>query len=112
MGYTVHRNGEVIGEGLSLTDAAVEILTHDGRDYEVRPLDGGGYGLFVSRGSRNSPSGLGGFVRAWGGYKTIYSPAKTDVDAWREIAAQVVKTSWPGMPEAMTDEAWADKAAS
>ena len=102
--YTVHRNGEVIAEGLSLSEAAIEILRFDGHDFEVRPLDGGGYGLFVSRGSRNAPGGLGEFVHAWRGDRLIMSLAATEADAWQELAEQIVLTAWPGHPEAVTDE--------
>lgn len=35
--YTVLHDGDVLGRGLTAAEAAAEILTYDGREYEVRP---------------------------------------------------------------------------
>ena len=48
--YTVlSRQGEIEGRGLSLAEAASEILTYDGREYEIRPPEGAGYWLWRSQ---------------------------------------------------------------
>jgi hypothetical protein len=104
--YTVYSpaSGTVYGRGLDVTDAAEIILTHDGHEYEVRPADDGiGFDLFISRGSRNSTSGLGGFVQAWRHNRLIGTSTMDKDQAWREIAAQVVTAGWERVPDAMTD---------
>jgi len=57
-GYTVLNNsGEVLARNCTLAEAAQTVLYYDGHDYEIRPSIGGGFDLWVTQFSRNSPSG-------------------------------------------------------
>lgn len=108
--YTVYHSnsGEVQGRGLSVTDAAHEILTYDGYLYEIRikpgyEVDGEQlFEVYRSRLSRNSSGGPAGFVSC--GYRTY---AQSEADAWPRLADQVVQASY-GFTErglaCMTDE--------
>jgi hypothetical protein len=98
--YTVHHNGQIIGRGMSAIAAAREILTHDGHEYEIGPMPWGGYLLWVTRFSRNSPAhdGL---------HKSLtFSLENDEHKASLEIAEQVIAARWPGYPEAVTDASW------
>jgi hypothetical protein len=56
--YTVlNHNGDVQAQGVDLEEAAHIVLTYDGHDYEIRRDEDGGYSLFVSQFSLNSPFG-------------------------------------------------------
>lgn len=112
--YTVEApNGDVIERGLSLEDAAVAILTYDGRDYQVRPdpVDDQARILMVTQFSHNRSGGCGEYLPAWLGERVIRSAADLDEagnltnreDALTQIWRQVVMTDWPGHPTAMTD---------
>jgi hypothetical protein len=104
--YTVinPNTGEVLGRGLSATDAAAAILTDDGYAYEVRERgDIGHYELFVSDGSANSTRGarhMNSTILSIGG---CYAAGRDA--AWAELAGRVLTAGWNG-PEAMTDAAY------
>lgn len=96
--YTVfHSNDSTKATSrLTLEEAARELLTYDGHDYEIREggiLSDGTqfYCLYVTQFSRNSPLGSKPMVRT-----TIYGVSKT------KIYRKVVMENWHGM-EAMTD---------
>lgn len=100
--YTVTNpnSGALLGRGLSVTEAADAILTHDGYAYEVREMGAGHYELFVSDGSANSPRGarhLNSTILSIGGCYAADAEA-----AWRELAGRVLTADWEG-PQAMTD---------
>lgn len=62
--YTVlNHNGDMQAQGVDLAEAAHIVLTYDGHDYDIRRDDDGGYSLFVSKFSLNSPSGGRQLVR-------------------------------------------------
>jgi hypothetical protein len=112
-GFTVYnRNtGTVIGRGLTVEQAAAEILTHDSHDYDVRLGTDGVWRLYVSRGSLASQRGAGGYVQALVGIigqnrrdRPIVSRQAEYADAWRDIAQQVITAGWDSVPvEAYTD---------
>lgn len=82
---------------LTLKEAAHELLTYDGYDYEIRQdgnlFDGTPmYRLWVSQFSRNSPLGRKGL-----GATIIYG--ETENEIWQEV---ISRENWHGM-EAMTD---------
>jgi|GEM_PF-4657625 len=87
--------GAVIGTNLSAAIAAEEILTYDGREYEIRQEhDGDGYRLW----SRDQG-------RPW--QKTVvFSLADQRSAAEAEIFHAVLVADWPGHPDAMTDDAY------
>lgn len=101
--YTVISTlGEPIAHKLTAYDAAVEIMQHDGHDFDIRPsTDGQGFELWVSRFSRNSPAGGGSLVKS-----QIYSLKPDRAAAETEIAERVIAARWSGYPEAITDAAW------
>ena len=97
--YTVFdNNNETVKRGLSLHDAAVELLTADGHDYEIRPeADGEGFRLWITQFSRNST--LGGRPLS----KSIFFSLEADKRrAEYEIFTQVIGEDWYNF-EAMTD---------
>lgn len=87
--------GRAIAHGLSASDAAAEILTSDGREYDIRADDTGGYVLWT----RHQVAGL-----PW--TPTIfYSAAENIEEAEADIyAAVVVAERFCGHPEAVTDD--------
>lgn len=106
MGYTVVNvsSGDVIAAGLTVDEAAQEILMYDGRDYELRRReDGDGFDLWTRQQVAN---------RGWR-MTRFFSLAETEDEAWAEIAAEVVETHdafSPGShgPDIMTDEQYAE----
>ena len=94
--------GEVIDTGLSLRDAAHEILTSDSRSYEVREDKDGGFTLWGRQQVAN---------RGW--EATRFFSIKTDrAEAEDEIFSAVVTSErFPGHCEAITDEAYAEMVA-
>ena len=66
--YTVYRADDCddFTAGLSLRDAAHELLTADGSDYEIRQDEDGDACLWISDGSANSQRGARHMVRAYG----------------------------------------------
>ncbi len=95
--YTVtDYNGEVIARHLSAYEAAKTILTDDGRDWEIREENGGGFALWSCQPVANRP---------WR-QTIVYSAADTREEAEAEIFAEVVAASWRHHPTAMTDEAF------
>lgn len=124
--YTVHRNdGTVIERGLSLTEAAAEILSYDGYRYEVRPAmetvtvgeDDNGEDIEEERqvsvggdlawqcfASEMSAASSGGSGRMYPISGTYVFAADAD-QAWQKIAAVVVEecNRWRHSPQVMTD---------
>jgi hypothetical protein len=92
----------VVDRGLSITDAARDILNYDGHAYEVRK-EGGEYCLYCSQGSRNSQSGLGKFTQSWVFGKLVIVDASDDEKAFEKIAAMIVNNDWVGALTAMAD---------
>ena len=92
--YTViDTDGEAIARHLTAAEAAHIILVDDGRDYEIRPTNDGGFLLWSRQQVANRP---------WA--KTIvYSFADTLEEAEAEIFAAVIRAHWPRHPTAMTD---------
>lgn len=109
--YTVLRaDGEINARGLSAPDAAVEVMTYDGHDYDIL-RDQDGWRLFTTKHSRNSP--LGG--RPMTG-TVIWSFATHEAEARAEILAEVIKNAgwWRGqsvITDADYDQMVADLAA-
>lgn len=96
--YTVtDRSGECVRSGLSIADAANEILSSDSRDWDIRPDSDGGFTLW----SRQQVAS-----RSWE-RTAVYSNAANSGDAEREIFQAVVDADWRGHDTAMTDQAYA-----
>jgi len=98
--YTIiSGEGEMIATGLSLREAAHEILTSDGRSYEVREHKGLGFALWSRQQVAN---------RGW--QATRFLSHKTDrTEAEHEIFSTIVASQrFPGHSEAITDEQYAD----
>ena len=93
-------SGVVQAEGLSADEAAVQVLTYDGHNYEIRPDADGGFWLWHTQrgGGGNVP-----MVRT-----LIYSAAETEDEAQDEIFAEVLtKADWFDHQDVMTDAAYA-----
>jgi len=102
--YTIlSGEGEMIETGLSLRDAAHEVLTSDSREYEVRRDDDGGFTLWSRQQVANRP---------WAA--TRFFSVKIDrAEAEAEIFAEVIGSErFAGHCEAITDEQYADMLAS
>lgn len=102
--YTIlSGEGEMIETGLSLRDAAHEVLTSDSREYEVREDKDGGFTLWSRQQVANRP---------WAA--TRFFSIKTDrAEAEAEIFAEVVSSErFAGHCEAITDEQYAEMLAS
>lgn len=106
--YTVYNpnSGDVYGQGLTVHDAAAEILSYDDRAYEVTPdaEHPGWWKLLRSPYSRSSgfksdPTALSGYV----------VKAASEDEAWDVFAAKVVADDWNDREvglRAVTDEAY------
>ena len=93
--YTVVTpRGDLVATGLSLRDAAIEVLTSGGRDFNIRETEG----QFVLW-SRKQIGGV-----PW--HQTIFGSRKPDPEeAEMEIFADVVDFGpMPGFDEVMTDD--------
>jgi hypothetical protein len=102
--YTlIDTQDNVTDRGLSLVDAAREILTYDGHDYEVRLENDGWYYLFGSTGSRNSQSGLGKFNQSYCNGRILMEQASSEAEAFEKFAAKIIHNDWVRTPTAMTD---------
>jgi hypothetical protein len=98
--YTIlSGDGEMTATGLSLRDAAHEVLTSDGREYEVREDEDGGFTLWSRQQAANRP---------WAA--TRFFSVKTGQDeAEAEIFAEVIGSErFAGHCEAITDEQYAE----
>lgn len=97
--YTVFRSdeSEIADRGLTLEQAALELLGADGYEHVIRPMDGGGFRLWISQHSRNST--IGAHL-----VSSRFFSVETDRDmAEREIYQQVIgHDRWHGY-QAMTD---------
>lgn len=92
--YTVlSRDGEVIERGLSGVDAAREILTSDGRQFDIRHADG----LWTLWSCQEVAN------RRW--TQTALSSARPSLkQAEDDIFEQTLSASWLGHYEAVTDK--------
>ena len=89
----IDTDGNQLGRHLTAAAAAHLILTDDGREYQIRLIDGD-FALLTRHQVANRP---------W--EKTVlFSVAMTFAEAEAEIFAAVIRASWPRHPEAMTDE--------
>lgn len=91
-------NGNEPIRGLSLADAAQELLLSDGHDYEIRAEPDGGFTLWLTQFSRNSTLGGKPMVRS-----RFFSTADTMADAEKELFGKVVRAEWRGY-KAVADE--------
>lgn len=93
--YTVFcsNDANVARRGLTLANAADELLTQDGYAYEIRPVEGydGQMQLWTSDGSANSTRGA-----------RHLTPTRIGGHSEDEIWQQVIAREWHGF-EAMTD---------
>lgn len=96
--YTIlDSTGEAIKRGLSLADAADEIMTSDGREWEIRK-DPIGWVAW----SRHQVAGIG-----WTKCSGLYSIKNYRLAAERDIHLKIVNAErWPGHCETMTDAAY------
>lgn len=95
--YTVtDYNGGVIARGLSAAAAADEILSTDSREWEVRPMDGGGFRIWSRQQVANRPWAATG----------VMSFADTLVEAEAEMFAEVIAANWPRHYIAQADESY------
>lgn len=84
--YTVtNRHGDVEARDCSLADAADAILTHDGFAYDIRHAADGGFELWISQFSRNSPLGNRPLVRS-----SVYSLRDDRAAAVEQIHHRVI----------------------
>lgn len=98
--YTViDYNGDVIARGLSLAEAANEILSTDSREWEIRPINRvglHGWRLWTRQQVAHLP---------WTP-TVVFSLADNQSEAEAEIFAEVVRADWPRHYSAMTDESY------
>lgn len=100
--HVVHADNMTPSFHDSLEDAAVEKLTHDGHEYDIRPAeDNGGWELWGSQFSHNSPAGGRPLVKTM-----IYSLSADEAAARLEIFQKVADSDWRGYPGICTREAW------
>lgn len=94
--YTIlDHNGFVIARGLTLADAADEIMSSDSREWDIRPLDGGWVAW-----SRQQVAN-----RGWAPCLPLYSAEPDRAAAEREICEMIVAAPrWPGHVEALADD--------
>jgi len=84
--YTItNRHGDIEARDCSLAEAADAILTYDGYTYDIRPAADGGFVLWVSQFSRNSPLGNRPLVKS-----VIYSLRDDRAGAVDQIHHRVI----------------------
>lgn len=99
--YTVFSNTTDPIRDLTITEAAHEILTDDGAEYELRLDNGIGIWELYCRRRR-----IHGF-RVTYNYGDLVCSIKTRLsDAWEDIAGQVVFNDWGGL-DCMADDDYA-----
>ena len=101
MTYTVlTHNGDLIDTGLTADEAARAILTYDGCDFELRPIEDGGFALWSRQQVANKP---------WQKSLILWSIAENEKEAEADIFVKVLKHSseWRHSPYAITDESYA-----
>ncbi len=107
--YTVlDCNGEHQVSGLTVAEAAREVMQYDGHQFEIRAAeDGNGFELWTSQFSRNSTGGGRPLVKS-----VIYSVADDRDAAEAEIYRKVIAHAdwWKGY-SVMTDEDYAARKA-
>ena len=99
--YTVYQSQDfsICRTGLTLDQAANELLTGDGYTYEIRPEDDGqGWRLWISRGSQHSYGGTQGLISS-----VFFSLADAETEAAAEIFQKILGHEWHGQ-EGSTDE--------
>lgn len=96
--YTYGVNTSSPVSGLSVKDVAIERLTHDGHEFELRREANGAWQIYL-----NSHRGWK-LEKGWAGKKLLVSFAPTEEEAWEELAPLIVFADWRGVPEAMTDD--------
>lgn len=88
--------GYLIAESLTVEEAADEIMTSDGREWEIREDKDGGFTAWTRQQVANRP---------WSA-TAVYSFAATRAEAEREICQKIVESErWPGHPEAIERDA-------
>lgn len=96
--YTViDTNGDVIATGLTAAEAAAEVLTDDGREFDIRAAEDG-YELWTRQQVANK-----GWTQT-----VVYSVKEDRTAAEAEIYAKVIAADWPRHPTVMTDQQYAD----
>lgn len=88
-------SGDVLGRHLTTADAAREVLTYDGREFDIVAEGEGGFTLR----SRQPVAGFHHWTRT-----VIYSAADTREAAEAEIFGRVVTAHWERHPDVMADE--------
>jgi multidrug efflux pump subunit AcrA (membrane-fusion protein) len=98
--YTVlDTNGDLIATGLTAADAAAEMLTDDGREFDIRAAaDGTGFDLWT----RQQVANKGWTITA------IYSVDTDRAAAEARIFAKVIAADWPHHPTVLTDQQYAE----
>jgi len=98
--YTVlDTHGFLIATGQTAADAAAEVLTDDGRDYDIRTAeDGNGFELWTRQQVANK-----GWTRT-----AIYSVGDERATAEARIFAKVIAADWPRHPTVLTDQQYAE----
>lgn len=102
---TLDNDGYVISSGLTASEAAIEVLSYDGHDYDVRKIDGE-YCIYVSRGSRNSTVGLGPFSQAFVKNKALKVYADNANAAFNIMAEMIIDHNWSRVPYVIEDETY------
>ena len=99
--YTVidDNSGEAIATGLTVAEAAAEVLTSDSQEFDIRAAeDGNGFELWTRQQVANK-----GWTQT-----VVYSVEDDRAAAEAEIFAKVIAADWPRHPTVMTDQQYAE----
>jgi hypothetical protein len=90
--YTVRKvpTGELYGNNLSSSQAALIVLSHSVARYDIRRGEGGLYWLWIE-------TNEGKMEIAYNCGRPIGARAETRQVAWLVIAAQILEMEWPGI---------------
>ena len=90
--YTVRKlpTGELYGSNLTVTQAAMVVLSHAVTSYDIRRGEGSFYWLWIE-------TDLGTMEIARNRGRPIGARAETRRTAWLAIASQVIEAEWPGL---------------
>lgn len=91
--YTFYTDGGRVERGLTAEQAVDMYLSHDGREWDIRPMDGGGYVVW----DRQQVAGKG-----WKP-TTLKSFESDEAQARGEIIAQALTLTWYSGIDIMTD---------
>ena len=83
--------------GMTAEQVAIERLSYDGDNYELR-REGDGWQVYVTDPLKRSAPMVPAYAR-----DRLYSAEPDEAAAWAELCERIVHADWRSVPDAMTD---------